>query len=182
MATFRTSQPVSAADPSLPHLILVGLPGSGKTTVGGMLATQLRRSFLDFDAEITRRQGMTIPEIFGQRGEEHFRDLEYQLTAEVAEVGNMILAPGGGWITRPATVNLIRPPARMVYLKISPNVAMLRMGATASGRPLLNRPNPRAELEHLLAARKADYESADLVINVDHLDPQRVTKRIAEWV
>src|ERR1700716_2849397 len=107
MATFRTSQPGSAADPSLPHLILVGLPGAGKTTVGALLATALGRSFLDFDTEITRREGMSIPEIFGQRGEEHFRHLEHELTEELQEVGNMILSPGGGWVTHAETVALL---------------------------------------------------------------------------
>jgi shikimate kinase len=178
MATFRTSQPVSAADPSLPHLILVGLPGSGKTTVGALLAAALGRSFLDFDAEITRREGMTIPEIFGLHGEDHFRHLEHTLTAELQEVGNMILSPGGGWVTRPDTVALLRPPGKLIYLKVSPGVAILRMGVTATGRPLLNRPDPRGELDRLLAARREVYESADLAVNVDHFDPQRVTERI----
>jgi shikimate kinase len=180
MATFRTSQPVSAADPSLPHLILVGLPGAGKSTVGALLATALERSFLDFDTEITRREGKSIPEIFGQDGEDHFRQLEHALTRELQELGNMILSPGGGWVTRPDAVHLLRPPGRLVYLKISPGVAMLRMGATATGRPLLNRPDPRGELDRLLVARRAVYESAELVVNVDQLDPQRVTQRIIE--
>ena len=180
MATFRTSQPVSAADPSLPHLILVGLPGSGKSTVGALLATALGRSFLDFDTEITRREGMSIPEIFGQHGEEHFRQLEHTLTGELQEVGNMILAPGGGWVTRADTVALLRPPAKLVYLRVSPGVAILRMGATATGRPLLNRPDPRGELDRLLAARREVYETAEFVVNVDHLEPQRVTERITE--
>ena len=68
MATFRTSQPGLAVDPSVPHLILVGLPGAGKSTVGSVLARELGRSFLDFDAEIARREGMTISEIFAQKG------------------------------------------------------------------------------------------------------------------
>jgi shikimate kinase len=92
----------------------------------------------------------------------------------------MILSPGGGWVTRPETVALLRPPGKLVYLKVSPGVAILRMGATATGRPLLNRPDPRGELDRLLAARRDVYESAELVLNVDHLDPQRVTERIAE--
>jgi shikimate kinase len=180
MATFRTSQPVSAADPSLPHLILVGLSGAGKSTVGKLVAAELKRSFLDFDTEITRRQGMSIPEIFGQRGEAYFRQLEHELTTELQELGNMILAPGSGWVTQPDTVALLHPPATLVYLKVSPEVAILRMGATDTGRPLLNRPDPRAELARLLVARRAIFESAEVVINVDHVDPQRVMRRIIE--
>ena len=87
MATFRTSQPGSAADAALPHLILVGLPGAGKSTVGAALARELGRTFLDFDAEIVRRQSMTIAEIFAQRGEASFRDLEHGLTEELSERG-----------------------------------------------------------------------------------------------
>ena len=92
----------------------------------------------------------------------------------------MILSPGGGWVTRPETVALLRPPGKLVYLKVSAGVAILRMGATATGRPLLNRPDPRGELDRLLAARREVYESAELVVNVDQLDPQRVTDRIVE--
>ena len=180
MATFRTSQAVSAADPSLPHLILVGLPGSGKSTVGALLAERLGRPLLDFDAEITRREGMSIPELFGQKGEGHFRELEHALTEELTELGGMILAPGGGWVTRPENLELLRPPARLVYLRVSTSVALQRMGASATSRPLLDRPNPKGELDRLLSARIAAYESADLALNVDRLDPQQVTDRIIE--
>ena len=180
MDTFRTSLGVSAADPSVPHLILVGLPGAGKSTVGALLADELGRPLLDFDTEIARREGMSLPEIFGQRGEAHFRDLEHALTVELTEFGGMVLSPGGGWVTRPDNLTLLRPPARMVYLKISSSIALLRMGASATSRPLLNRPNPKGELDRLLSARILVYESADVVVNVDRVDPHGVAQRIVE--
>lgn len=178
MATFRTSQPGSAADPSTPHLILVGLPGAGKSTVGAALARQLARTFLDFDAEIARREGMTIAEIFAQRGEPHFRALEHGLTEELREFGGMVLAPGGGWVARPDTVALVRPPAQLLYLRLRPQTALLRMGRSAAARPLLSRPNPKVELERLLRERRAAYESADYVVDVEGVGIQEVVKRI----
>jgi shikimate kinase len=178
MATFLTSPAVSAADRSVPHLILVGLPGSGKSTVGPLLADALGLPLLDFDVEITRREGMPVPEIFGQKGEGHFREMEHALTRELAEVGGMVLSPGGGWIARRDNLTLLRPPGRLIYLKITTSVAVLRMGASTTSRPLLNRPNPKGELDRLLSARIAAYESADVVVNVDHIDPHQVTQRI----
>jgi shikimate kinase len=180
MPTFLTSRPGSAADPSVPHLVLVGLAGAGKSTVGELLAEALHRSFLDFDIEITRRCGMSVPEIFGQRGESYFREQETVLTRELAETGGMVLAPGGGWILSDENRALLVPRARLIYLKVSPEVALHRMGAATAGRPLLNRPDPRGELEKLLAARSPLYEQAELVMSVDRLDAQRVTERIME--
>src|SRR3982751_6846211 len=87
--TFRTSQPGSAADPSKPHLILVGLPGSGKTTVGQAVAEKTGRTFLDLDLEIERREGKSISQIFGEKGETYFRKREREVTEELTLVGNM---------------------------------------------------------------------------------------------
>src|SRR3954469_5587528 len=112
MATFRTSQPVSAADPSKPHLILVGLPGAGKSTVGAQLASELKRTFLDFDVEIERRQGMAMAAILGERGEPFLRQRERELAEEVADLGNMVLAPGGAWVPRVDNLERRRPPAQ----------------------------------------------------------------------
>ena len=178
MATFRTSQPGSAVDPSAPHLILVGLPGAGKSTVGSVLARELGRSFLDFDAEIARREGMTIAEIFATKGEPTFRQLEHGLTEELKDLGGMVLAPGGGWVARPDTVAIIRPPSRMVYLRIRPRTAINRMGRSVAGRPLLSRPNPVAELERLLQQRRSAYEAADYVVDVERVAISEVVRRI----
>jgi shikimate kinase len=140
------------------------------------------RPFLDFDVEIARRERMSIAEIFAQKGEPHFRGLEHALTAELLERDAMVLAPGGGWVSQPETIALLRPRATLVYLRLSPAAALKRMGSRVDARPLLQRPDPRGELDRLLAARRAAYESAEFVVDVEHLYPQRVADLIASLV
>lgn len=180
MPTFRTSRPGSAADPSIPHLILVGLPGSGKSTVGQAVAERLGRTFLDLDTEIERREGLSVGEIFAARGEAAFRKLERRITGELAELGGMIVAPGGGWMTDPEVVALVRPPARLVYLRTRPATAIARLGPQRATRPLLLRPDPVAELERLLQQRKEAYETADFVVSTELKDLQGVINEVAE--
>jgi shikimate kinase len=179
-ATFRTSQTIGSLDPAKPHIVLVGLPGAGKSTVGSMVATRLGRTFLDFDLEIERREGMPISQIFGERGEGGFRELERKLTEELRPLGNMVLAPGGGWITNPDVVGLIRPPAAMVYLRVRPEAALKRLAAEAAARPLLNRPDPMAELTKLFEDRKLAYQSADLEIGTELLTPEQVAEQVVK--
>lgn len=178
--TFRTSHPGSAADPSKPHTILVGLPGSGKTTVGEAVAKQLGRSFLDLDLEIERREGRSIGQIFAEKGEPYFRKKERELTEELTLVGNMIVAPGGGWITDPENVALVRPPGRIIYLKVRPETALKRLGPMRMMRPLLTRPDPLSELKRLFTARKAAYEAADSAVDTELYDLQRVIQKVME--
>ena len=178
--TFRTSNPGSAADPSKPHLILVGLPGSGKSTVGQAVAAKTGRTFLDLDLEIERREGESISRIFGEKGEQYFRRREREVTAELALVGNMIVSPGGGWMMNPEVVGLVRPPSRIVYLKVRPETALKRLGPSRSARPLLSRPDPLAELTRLFEARRHIYETADSVIDTELYGLQRVIEKVIE--
>lgn len=180
--TFRTSKPDSAADPSKPHLILVGLPGSGKTTVGQAVAQRTGRTFLDIDQEIERREGRSIAQIFGEKGEGYFRQKERDITEELTYFGNMIIAPGGGWVSDPEVVSIVRPPAKLVYLRVAPETALKRLGPMRMMRPLLSRPDPLAELKRLLEARKAAYESADHVVSTELYDLQKVIDKVTELV
>ena len=164
-----------------PHLILVGLPGAGKSTVAPVLADRLGRSALDFDAEIERREGMPVAEIFARRGEGHLRGLEHALTLELRDRPAMVLAPGGGWLARADTVALLRPPALLVYLRTSPEVALRRMGAAVRDRPLLAGRDPGGALQRLLSVRGARYETSDFRLDVDLLEPQQVADSIASW-
>jgi shikimate kinase len=176
--TFRTSVQVKATDLGLPHVILVGLPGSGKTTVGRAVAEATGRSFLDFDEEIVRREGMAIKDIFGAKGEQHFRGLERKLTMELAKTSGMIVAPGGGWVTQADIVGLVRPPALLVYLKVRPETAVKRLGAGVSSRPMLARGDPLAELKRLFGERQAAYELADSTVASELLTLQAVVDAV----
>ena len=178
MPTFRTSDPVSHADASRPHLILVGLPGSGKTTVARAVGKALGRQVLDFDAEISRREHFSIAEIFGSLGEAHFRKLERALTDELRETGGMVLSPGAGWIANSGCLELLRPPGIIVYLKVRPEVAIARMGPATTERPLLLRPDPVGEVRLLLEARKALYMQADHSVSTDLMTLQQVVDAI----
>jgi shikimate kinase len=180
IATFRTSQIVSDIEVGKPHLILVGLPGSGKTAVGEALAERLTRSFLDFDREIERRESASIAEIFGVRGEAYFRQQEIELTLELRQCGNMIVAPGGGWVTNKGVVEIVRPPARLVYLRVKPETALKRLGSQSGARPLLSRPDPLGQLRRLLAERETLYAQADHEMSVEVLDVKRVVDKLVE--
>lgn len=174
----RTLRPVSAAELATANLILVGLPGSGKTTIGRGVAEALGRPFLDFDAEIERREHTPIAQIFAERGEAHFRNLERGLTDQLKGSGGYVLAPGGGWIANPGCLEALRPPAVLVYLEVAPARALKRMAAEVAARPLLRRPDPLGELERLLAARKDLYLLADHTVRVDFLREKDVVSRI----
>jgi shikimate kinase len=181
MPTFRTSRPVSAADladPAKPHLILVGLPGAGKTSVGREVGHRLDRAFLDFDAEIERRELVTVAELFASRGEPYFRGLERKLTEELRSVGNMVLAPGGGWIANAGCLEMLRPPGTLVYLKVKPEVALARLGRETVRRPLLQRPDPLGELRRLLVNREKLYLQADHTVSADKMMLKEVVDSI----
>lgn len=159
--------------------MLVGLPGSGKSTIGRTLAKTLQRPFLDFDLEIERRVGKTVARIFAEDGETAFRDYETVLTRELAAAPPMVLAPGGGWVTNPGVMALLRPPGRIIHLRISPAAALRRLGRSRIVRPLLKVPDPRAAIEQLWQQRSPLYEQADLSIDVEVVDSQQVVEQIA---
>jgi shikimate kinase len=179
-AIFRTSQIVSDTEVGKPHLILVGLPGAGKTAAGEALAERLNRSFLDFDREIERRESASISEIFAIHGEHYFRQREIEITLELRQCGNMIVAPGGGWVTNKGVVEIVRPPARLIYLKVRPETALARLGTQRATRPLLSRPDPLGELKRLLGERENLYGQADHVVSAEVVDLQQLVDKLVE--
>jgi shikimate kinase len=161
------------------HLILVGLPGVGKTTIGRAAARRLGRTFLDFDEEIERRSGMQVREIFRLKGEEHFRALELALTRELSSTGGMVLSPGGGWIAQPGSVELLRSTGRIIYLRASPEAVARRLRRVET-RPLLAGRDPVVALRELYEKRVALYETAHVVLDTERLARQQLITKVVE--
>jgi shikimate kinase len=162
-----------------PHLILVGLPGVGKTTIGKAVARRLGRQFLDFDQEIERRSGMEVREIFRVKGEEHFREMEFALTKELSATSGMVLSPGGGWIAQQRSVELLRSNGRIIYLRASPEAVARRLRRVET-RPLLAGRDPVVALRELYLKRKALYETADAVLDTERLARQQLIAKAVE--
>ena len=161
------------------HLILVGLPGAGKSTTGRLLAKRLRRPFLDFDAEIARRERLTVTQIFARHGEAYFRALEASLSAELADAPPMVLAPGGGWMANSEATAPLRRRGCIIYLRVSPETALRRMGPGYARRPLLRGDDPLAALRRLHADRDAVYAGADHVVDTEIYYQQQLTSVLA---
>ncbi len=161
------------------HLVLVGLPGAGKTTIGRAAAVQAALPFLDFDEEIESRTGLSPTELFRQRGEPAFRAEELTLSRELVGRHTIVVSPGGGWITQAAAREALRPHGWLLYLKVSPAVAAARLGVAATKRPLLADDDPVVALGRLLTGRYALYESADQLVDTEVVDMQQVIDVVA---
>jgi shikimate kinase len=145
-------------------LVLVGMMGAGKSTIGRRLSARLGLPFLDADAEIElAHAGMTIPEIFTAHGEPYFRDGEARVIARLLDSGPAVLATGGGAFLREETRDRIRNKAISIWLKVDSDVIMRRV-KRRSDRPLLQTADPDATVERLIREREPIYRQADVTI------------------
>ena len=144
-------------------IVLVGIMGAGKTTMGRRLAAWLGLPFADADAEIELAAGMTIPEIFDKHGEAHFRDGERRVVARLLADGPRVIATGGGAFMNAATREAIANAGLSVWLKPEFDVVMRRV-RKRSNRPLLNTPDPEAAMRRLMEERDPIYALADLKV------------------
>lgn len=140
-------------------IALVGMPGSGKSTVGRHLARQLGRRFVDTDAEIERRVASTIRDWFAEHGEAAFRELEQQVVEEVTQQADAVIATGGGAVLRPANRDALHGRCQVFYLRSSPDELFRRLRHDTQ-RPLLQVADPQKKLRELYRERDPLYRRA----------------------
>jgi shikimate kinase len=145
-------------------IVLVGMMGVGKSSVGRRLATRLAIPFVDADTEIEKAAGMSIADIFSHQGEAYFRSGEARVIARLLESGPQVLAAGGGAFMNPNTRNLIRAKGIAVWLKAELDVLLRRITKRRNDRPLLQTADPDQTLRALLVEREPIYAQADLTV------------------
>ncbi|HKP74896.1 MAG TPA: shikimate kinase [Longimicrobiaceae bacterium] len=164
--------PVFEPGPPLPpmpveRVVLLGYMTSGKSTVGAALARRLEWGFVDFDVEIERREGATVPDLVAEDGMRGLREREAALTQELAGARRVVLAPGGGWITRPELLASLGPGTFAVWLRVSPEETVRRLRADTIARPFRDSEDPVELIARMITEREPLYRLADLSIPTD---------------
>jgi shikimate kinase len=155
-------------------LVLIGMMGAGKSSIGRRIANKLNLPFVDADSEIeAAHAGMTIPEIFAKYGESYFRDGEARVIARLLEGGPSVLATGGGAFMREETRQRIRDKGISMWLRADPDVIMRRV-RRRSDRPLLQTDDPAATIQRLVDERYPVYAQADMTVLSRDIPHERI--------
>jgi shikimate kinase len=161
------------------RVVLVGLPGAGKSSAGRRLAERLGWSFLDVDVEVERAVGLDIPAIFRSRGEPAFRRLEAGAVREALRQDGLVIAPGAGWAAQPAALDDLPGGTLVVWLQVGPAVAAERLRRDPVQRPLLAHGDMASRIAQLDGERGDAYRRADLTVRTDDTTPEEVAREIA---
>lgn len=164
------------------NIVLIGFMGTGKTSLGKLLARKLDYQFLDTDQLIEAESGLKIREIFQRYGEAHFRQLEADLARKLGNTTAKVISTGGGFPLKPENIQQLRSNGFIVLLQATPKVIYHRVSGDES-RPLLKNPDPLGTIGRLLAERQRFYEKADFVLNTDEGDLDQLCETLlAEWM
>lgn len=159
-------------------LILIGMMGAGKTTVGKELARRRKTRFADCDHEIIARTGVSIPTIFEIEGEAGFRKRETQMMDELTSEADIVIATGGGVVLNPVNRDLLARRGIVIYLNVPPQILWERTRHDRN-RPLLQVDNPRQRIEELHQMRDPLYrETADLIVDGGRGNPGAMVRQI----
>lgn len=160
-------------------IVLVGMMGAGKTTVGRRLAARLGRHFVDSDEEVERAAGMTIEDIFATRGEADFRAGEVRVIARLLKDHDLVLGTGGGAFINTETRALVKQSAVSVWIKADFELLFARV-QRRSNRPLLKTANPRQTLMDLIDKRYPTYAEADVTVVSSDVPQDQVAGEVIE--
>lgn len=158
-------------------IVLVGIMGCGKSTVGKRLAQRLGLEFVDADSEIERAANMTVSEIFAEHGEPYFRSGEERVIARLLQEGPQVLATGGGAFMSDATRSEIETNGLSIWLKVDFETVMARV-RRRSTRPLLRNPDPEGTMRKLMAEREPVYARAQLTVTSKDVPHEAVVDQI----
>lgn len=166
------------------NIVLTGFMGTGKSTVGRLLARRLGLKFVDLDELIEAEAGMTIKDIFASKGEPYFRDLESGVVKKLASGAfgsSLVVSTGGGAVIRRENRSLFKAWGRLVCLRASVDEVLRRVG-DRTDRPLLARPDRREAIETLLDEREAAYRDCDLEVDTTGVSIEKVAEKISSFI
>ncbi|MCX7765735.1 MAG: shikimate kinase [Candidatus Sumerlaeia bacterium] len=167
--------------PEKNNIILVGFMGTGKTEVGKALAEQLSFTYIDTDEIIEKIAGKSIPQIFSEYGEAHFRQLEKSVIQNLVNLQHHVIATGGGAVIFDENIENMKRAGIVICLTASPEVIYERIKHDTY-RPLLQVPDPQQRIRELLSQRQAQYQKADFSIDTSQLTIAEVSKIILEKI
>ncbi len=159
------------------HLVLIGLPGAGKSTVGRLVAEQLHAGFVDIDTILIRKEGKPIAMIFAEKGEQAFRDMERKEVEAALTNEPAIIVPGGGWAAQPGAIDAARSYGYLVYLKARAEVAAER-AVPAGTRPVLMGQDPVEQMRELFTTRDPFYAKADATVLTEAKSAEKVADEV----
>jgi shikimate kinase len=161
------------------NIVLIGMRGSGKTTVGSILARRLGRELVEMDDLIARKAGMSIPEIVAKHGWAKFRDIEAELTPAVSRRNNAIISAGGGVVTKGNNIKELKNNGVLVWLNASVDSLLGRIGQDPGRPPFVNGRSQREDMALTLAEREPLYQqAADFTVDTEHKTPEAVAEEI----
>jgi shikimate kinase len=161
-------------------VVLIGMMGVGKTTLGRQAAAAIHFRFVDLDHQVEKIAGMKVARIFEEKGEPYFRELETKALKELTGAKGIVLGAGGGAAVKEGNMDLMRAIGPIVYLRASVSTLESRLSNSKRKRPLLEGGNLDAKLGQLLAERRGTYEQSDFTIDVDLIPRLEVIEQIAK--
>lgn len=166
------------------NVVLIGFMGTGKTSTGKMLAVRLGVAFIDMDQKIEEDAGMSIPDMFAQKGEPYFREQEHKLVLQLSARRNAVISTGGGTVKNPDNIAALKEGGVIVCLSANVDTVLERTNRRGT-RPVLDnedRGDRRQAVEKLMEERRELYKQADFTVDTSDLSPMQVVDQIVRFL